>query len=1240
MAEEYKFRQDQVFTKPLQEQSFSADVVDEFWLTWMGQAIDEEFVNQGVYSKDFDKDYNPYDSDNITGYEKYADEFLQVRNKEEHDFLKRKIDRNEARRERLDQTERNILPALVANLVDPINFIPVPFVKGATFISRATKGGLASAGLVGATEPIRHSYDPTATNEETAMYVGSAFFLGGTLSGFFAKRTPAIAKATKTEDGGKGIMDNVFSALSETEGKIIWDKQTIKIKNNVVDLVEGNTDIYVDASGRMFNKNKRYINEKKVTNLDPVMFGFQQNNTATYKFYKPIQIQNIKGKDTIVIDSAYLRKMYDEDTFISLNDRPAPGQVTKDIGRHVKSYDDLVKYNIRREIESLSNKQGKNEKTVDYLGRLDKEIYDTDNMAVENYLTDTGNIPVVKQILDQLDKFTDTGKVVQTLKKYSPRIQESTGRSIFELIGDFGTSTRGATAKPSAYMEVQTKWQIHLQDALKKLDEHFVEYMTGSKDSSKWMGFNKTAYLLRRGEWARNFTADVTPSKVPGKEKSYEQFMEDVFDATADINIYNSPDIEPSVKNAVEDVRKFFKAYRDDAVELEMFSTQKNIKRKIKYKKAYLEKIENSKFKAKHGVSKTKVQKEIKELEEQLAEISEDISPAYTQTDEYITRFYDREAILDNPDKFKAIIKNWYETHPIENAKLDIDARVNKTYERVLQMAEHGDTDNILSMRNTDGTYKAGTKPLMQRQLSIPTKLLDEFVIKDPRVIMAQYNQRMGTAIEITRSFGDRHLDDFIANKRFDLIEEGVEETDINEILNAFIDAKDKMYGTFNTIPPTNINKRIAQFIRNWTSLSSMGKVVYTAQADMGRPIMLHGVQRLGATWLKPMLSNPGLFKKMAKDADFLGPMAELTSNQAAMERIFATDMGTTPNARGMFGGLFNAVQKVQPFYYVANLLTPWTLMMKRMSTYVSQHRFIEDSLKMVNGTATKADILRMESYGIDMTFAKNIARLFDKGIIQKEGKIFLPNATSWEKSGVPGAVETLQIYRQAIKGDVERAIITPSPNDKFNMMYGVLRVNNEEVAELMNNSMGRALGFTKTQFGGKFQNAYMALPFQFYSWAVSATRKLAMSGLAGRDAHLTAGALSMIGFAMWGDYLKNPDYWYAKPSEEIFLQAIEKSGVLAIFSDLPGIIETATSHEYGIRPMLDMDSPFGEPEAHDALRPGIGPGPSNILDIYMAFKDGTDKEQKDAIRRYIPLNNFWLWDKLFRKSYNNLVDY
>ena len=69
-------------------------------------------------------------------------------------FLKQKIDKNMARRNRLDSSERGILPALVAGLGDPINYIPT-FVKGLTFAGRAIKGGAVASGLVGATEPIR-----------------------------------------------------------------------------------------------------------------------------------------------------------------------------------------------------------------------------------------------------------------------------------------------------------------------------------------------------------------------------------------------------------------------------------------------------------------------------------------------------------------------------------------------------------------------------------------------------------------------------------------------------------------------------------------------------------------------------------------------------------------------------------------------------------------------------------------------------------------------------------------------------------------------------------------------------------------------------------------------------------------------------------------------------------------------------------------------------------------------------
>ena len=1237
---EYQFRKNNYFTAPIKDRGFMSDVSDEFWLTWYGQLIEDEFVRDGMYSHELDENYNPFSAENISGYERYAEDFIKVRNKEEHDFLKGKIDLNNQRRARLESSERDLAPAFVANLIDPINFIPLPFVKGATFISRAAKGGTASATLVGATEPIRRAYDPTATNEETIAYIGSAFFLGGLLSGAFARRTPAISKATKMDDGGKKIMDNVFESMSETEGKVNWSKSKFKINNAKADFIEDTTDLYIGKDRKLYNNTNQYLKNKKVINIDNVAFKLAQSQKETSKYYKPVHIEKKPRSNEyeIIVDTARIRRMYDEDMYVSLNDTPIPGQVSTLLSRNVKSADDLIKINILKEKEKLTTKPKRFESALDYEARIDEEVFfKQQNGNYEDFLTDTGKIPGVKQILDQLDKFTDTGKVVQTLKN-KPKLLDYYGRKIFDLVGDFAAVTRGAIARPSAYMETQTRWQIHLQDHLKKLDEHFVEYMTGSKESKDWLGLNVTAFALKRGDWAKRFKKTNPEEVVTGNEKSYESFTKEVFDAVTDMEIYNSRDLEPTIKNAATDVRNYFKVYRKEAERLEMFASQRNIKNKIR-KLEEIKKEQLLKGKYKKGDSKLKqVEERIKQYEEQLKEISDGIHPPFTMSDEYVTRIFDRDALLDEPDRAKQIIRDWYESNPIES-DIPLDTRVEKTYERLVGMADDMDGDNILSMRNTDGQYMAGGKPLMQRSLSIPTKLLDDFVVKDVGAIMNMYNRRMATAVEVTRKFGDRHMIEFSLKEHARLLNEGVPYEEANRIVNAFIDAKDKMYGTFNTIDPQNINKKSAQFIRNWTSLSSMGKVVYTALADMGRPIMVNGVGRISDVWLKK-ITNPGLYSKMTRDAEFLNPAMELTSQNAAMERVMAGDMGTSPNSRGLLGGVYNLTQKMQAPFYWANLLTPWTLMMKRNTTLISQHRFIEDALKLVNKTANENDILRLRSYGIDERFAKNIAKLVEKGIIEKEGGLFLPNATSWAKSGVSGAVETLQMYRQAIKGDVERTIITPSPNDKFNMMYGVIRVDNEDLARGLDNEFGKALGFYKTQFGGKFQNAYMALPFQFYSWAISATRKLAMSGLSGRDAYLTSGALSMIMFAALGDYLKNGEYWHRKPTEEKILQAIEKSGVLAIFSDLPQIIETVTSHEYGIRPMFGMDSPFGEPEAHDAFRPGIGPGPSNILDIYMAYQNGSDKEFKDAIRRFIPLNNFWLWDNLFRKSYNNLVDY
>ena len=95
------------------------------------------------FSLDIDPLYDPFAKDNLAGYEEYVSEFKEVRNKEHHDFIKAVIDTNLARRTRLETSDgfskKYGGAGLLGNLPDPINFIPIPLVKGMSFAQRSRK---------------------------------------------------------------------------------------------------------------------------------------------------------------------------------------------------------------------------------------------------------------------------------------------------------------------------------------------------------------------------------------------------------------------------------------------------------------------------------------------------------------------------------------------------------------------------------------------------------------------------------------------------------------------------------------------------------------------------------------------------------------------------------------------------------------------------------------------------------------------------------------------------------------------------------------------------------------------------------------------------------------------------------------------------------------------------------------------------------------------------------------------
>ena len=64
----------------------------------------------------------------------------------------------------------------------------------------------------------------------------------------------------------------------------------------------------------------------------------------------------------------------------------------------------------------------------------------------------------------------------------------------------------------------------------------------------------------------------------------------------------------------------------------------------------------------------------------------------------------------------------------------------------------------------------------------------------------------------------------------------------------------------------------------------------------------------------------------------------------------------------------------------------------------------------------------------------------------------------------------------------------------------------------------------------------------------------------------------------------------------------------------------------------------FGNPDIADAIGEFTGAGPSIIADLIYAFGTDADFDDKAAtIRRIIPLNTLWIWDRTFKNLYNNM---
>lgn len=605
-------------------------------------------------------------------------------------------------------------------------------------------------------------------------------------------------------------------------------------------------------------------------------------------------------------------------------------------------------------------------------------------------------------------------------------------------------------------------------------------------------------------------------------------------------------------------------------------------------------------------------------------------------------------SIPPNRTNFRGILYNAFS----KNVQDDVDIyltnlEVNKTISRVTRDGTHLNMDNDLEYTNNVARQSA----FQRRTLDIEDKILAPYLIRDINYLVRMYSERMHKRIEMTKAFGDPTADAAIWKARQNLLNgeykgDGKLE-EINAITTRLKDARDKYYGLFNTADPDSFfGSRLPHALRNWGSVAMMGKVVFASVVDFARVPLVHGV---GNTFRylnskQPFAADKKQFNEQIAEQSWLGDVHDVVMNNASARYIGQTDYrvgrGQTLFSRFFDKKVGQPLEDVQSPYYHGNLLSVWTQMMKEMSHHISMHRFLEDSQKVAEGKASKFELARLADYGISKAEARAIGRL---PMHRSTNGFIYTKQEEWSK--IDGAIDLADKLRFATFADVQRTIITPSIADKPNMMFGVIRIQNEGLAEKFDNEVFRFLGgYEKTEFGGKFNNGWIALPFQFFAWSFAANRKLLLSGLSNREMNLASGIIGMILFAALGDYLKNPTYYQHKSTEEKIYRAIEMSGVLGLPADINFSLEVISEGLFetplGVRPSLGIPNRFGEANVADGISEFTGPGPGQIIDLIHSFGSDVGLDQKaQTIRRLIPFNNVIYLDSLFKKITDILTE-
>jgi hypothetical protein len=524
-----------------------------------------------------------------------------------------------------------------------------------------------------------------------------------------------------------------------------------------------------------------------------------------------------------------------------------------------------------------------------------------------------------------------------------------------------------------------------------------------------------------------------------------------------------------------------------------------------------------------------------------------------------------------------------------------IERRVNSTMAKIMKEAQDGE----LSIgRSNKGEF------LMSRDLDIPNELVWDFIEDDINGMMRAYSQRMGRSVEFAKAFGERDAQDAIFDSAIQAAREmkGTEQeiaAKVQKLMGHAENLRDFTLGDVYSKNPLSLNRKIVSTGANFSTVTSLGRALYSSLTEPAKAIMMHGFGRTFGFAFNA-LTDRKAFGDMAAD------MRQLTG------QALDTAMGLSMSRYGEQGGPINGsidwagrtLDKVaRPLakftngpYFVLNLLGPYTDALKNFSNVMNAHYILEDAKAVASGKASERTVKNMAALGFDRESAARLANM----PFERDRALNLANIQNWNDD------DLVRKFGSAVAAQTMRQVVTATEGDIPNIARGFIGAGDK-----------------------RREIPYLRLPFQFMNFSFASTNKTLVSALQGREANVVGGLMSMLGLAYLSLWLKTPDKsWEKMPMEDRLVRTMEGSGFLGIFSDVSQKIEGISQNRFGVRPMLELEPRFG-PRSIDELSPyseAFGPAVGKGIDAYQLMFDNSmlRKEEARGIRRLIPMNDLF----------------